>query len=172
MKKLVMGLLVCLMAVSLVGCSDSQKTSIDLSQYPEKFEEWKTSDVMKYFEEKGIFTNKDYEYIQTQNDSMNPAPEEMTELGSYMDDEALSDIYIYYFDPNTDSDKVKAGLQEAKESKVVTLEIDGEKLPLPVSHLVGQFAFDTSATSDPEMKEKFEKALDDLCADMNVTKDF
>lgn len=172
MKKLMMGLLVCLMAVSLVGCGENKKTSIDLSAYPEKFEEWTTKDVMKYFEDKGVFTKDNEQYIQVENDAINPVPEEMTELGSYMDQEGLINIFIYYFDSQTKSDKVKAAYEEAKKDKVVNINADGEKIPLPVTHMVGQFGLDDSGTTDPELKEKFEKAIDDLCADMNLTKDY
>lgn len=170
MKKLMIGLLSLIMVVTLVGCSsgDSQKGSVDLSKYPQKFEEWKTSDLMKYFEEKGVFTNKDWEYVQNQKDPNNPSPKEITEIGSYMDNDGLVTIFIYYFDVNGSQD-VKKGYEVLKEKK--KFRASDWDYDLTASHMVGQFGFNNLCTNQ-EVSQKFEKAFEDLCKDMNVTKDY
>jgi len=159
------------MALTLVGCGDSgKKASIDLSGYPDKFEEWTTADVMKYFEDKGLFTDKDGQVIQTATyPDYNPAPPEATELGSYMpSDNELVCIMILYFDPNTTDEKVKAGFDKAKADK--NLNLYGE-MTMNMTHMIGQFAFIIEC-GDPEFESKFEEAIEDLCKDMSVTKDY
>ena len=120
MKKLMIGLLSLIMVVTLVGCSsgDSQKGSVDLSKYPQKFEEWKTSD--------------------------------------------------YYFDVNGSQD-VKKGYEVLKEKK--KFRASDWDYDLTASHMVGQFGFNNLCTNQ-EVSQKFEKAFEDLCKDMNVTKDY
>ena len=173
MKKLMMGLLSFAMVFCLVACDGGSKSSIDLSKYPKDFAEWKTQDVINYLHDKGVFTNKDFEYVQTKDDKYNPTPKEMTELGSYMDDAGLATIFIYYFDQNTKSDVVKSTYEIAKKNKKFDIDVGGnEKQPFNVSHMIGQFGFDNSLTTDQELNTKFETALDDLCKDMNVTKDY
>lgn len=174
MKKLMMSLLSVAMFFMLVGCSDGgKKTSIDLTNYPENFEEWTTKDVMKYFEDKGVFDDKGEQYIQVKNDPINPTPDSMTELGSFMDDDGMIGTYIYFFDPNTDSDLIKKEYENAKTNKTVNIvyEADNFSEPYPVAHMIGQFGFDDESI-DQEYIAKYEKALDDLCSDMGVTKEY
>lgn len=172
MKRLFKCLMCMAMALAIVGCGGEKKTSIDLSTYPEKFESWTTKDVMNYFKDKGVIEGKKVEeYVQVENDSINPTPKEMTELGSFMDDEGTVMIFVYYFDPQTKSDAVKNAFEATKTSKQVNIEDSGTQIPLPTTYMVGQFAIGDQSI-DMEVSKKLETAINDLCKDMSVEKTF
>lgn len=163
MKKLLKGLLALVMACTFAACSD--KTTIDMKDFPEKFEDWTTQDVIDYMAAKEVFTEKDYIYIQVRNDEINPVADSMTELGSYMDNEGMMCSMIYYWNVE-ENELVKSEYEYAKENKEARMVYTAydESIPMPCTHMIGQFGFyDMSA--DLEFAEKFEQAIKDLAAD-------
>ena len=173
MKKLVKVLLVLVVVCSLFACDGNSgnggsDTTVDMTKFPADFAEWTTQDVMDYMTEKGVFTNADYAYIQVRNDEINPCPDSLTELGSYMDNEGLITTIIYYWDVN-ESELVKTEYEHAKETQEANLvySLYNETMPYPVTHMIGQFGF-FDASADLEFADKFEQAIQDLASDAGV----
>lgn len=170
MKKLLKGLLALVFACTLVGCNGNggKETTIDMSSFPENFEDWTAQDVVDYMIAKDVFTVEDYAYVQVRNDEINPCPDSLTEMGSYMDNEGLITSIIYYWDVE-ESELINTEYENAKANKEVNLVYTqwNESMTYPVAHMIGQIGF-FDASADLEHAEKFEQAIQDLASDVGV----
>ncbi len=168
MKKLFKALLALAFVFTLGACGEEKpQTSIDMSNFPANFAEWTTQDVIDYMVAKEVFTNEEWAYVQTKDDPINPAPDPLSELGSYLSTDGMIGSLIYYYDLTNGSDVVKAGHEEVKTEKVVNMQYVEGVFPYPSDHMIGQFAF-ADGSADLEYKEKWENALKDLAKDVNV----
>ena len=184
MKKLLALTLAAVMTFSLVGCGSSSENSeskdsagsgnassessslkdADLANYPENFDEWTGQDILDYFTEIGVFTNEEWAYLQTGEETAGTG---FAECASYMsmDDDSVY-ICIFYFDPNASDASLG---EEHKQSIIDNGCLSGELSDFVVDHLVGNFAFSYSLCEDDGTYDLMDEGFEKLCDDMNLT---
>ncbi len=157
-----------MMSVSACGLFDNPPDGgeVDMTKYPEKLEQWSSQNILDYFTEAGVFTNKSYRYTQDHATYYSGTP--INEGVGYMDDSGLITICIFTFDTSTEDEDVAALMDYIRQNKKMPDEFGG----YIIDHMVGNLAFFYNFTVEEEVLEAMEAAYSKLVEALGVTPDF
>ncbi len=133
-----------------------------------EFLSWDEQDMIDYMKAEGVFTNDDLLYVQKEGVE---APEGITDLISYIDDNVGIEIDIFYLQPDAPTARTEEIYNEIKTTKQYIMTEAGN-VPFPVNLLIGRFAIFYSYTFDEETYEKCEAAIEKLIDQTGVQPDF
>lgn len=147
--------------------TNSNKTDkVDISKYPSDINEWTSQDFIDYFTAAGVFTNKDWTWIQDHATYWSGTA--IDEGCGYMDEEGEILICIYTFDTESKEADVPAYLDYVKENK----KLGSEEGDFPLDHKVGNVVFSYVFTTDDDIYNAMDNAYNDLVDALGVTADF
>jgi uncharacterized protein YxeA len=127
------------------------------------FEDWSAEGVLNYFRDNGAIEHEDYVLIQEGEDVTSSG---VSQIASYLskEDDSIT-IDIYYFDKDSNDEKIINAYNEAKDQKTFTFESGGQ---YTFDHFVDGIAFQFSLCTDNEVKQKFEDVYNKLIKEYNL----
>lgn len=176
LKRMFILVLACVLSFSMLACGskkdgedntkDPAKTGVDFTKYPTDLNEWKLADMQKYLEDSGVFTESSW-IIPISGGELTAMA--VTAGLGYMDTTKGSTTdMIFYFDPNTTDENIKAQAEAVKTNHVLSVQSNS----MPLDTMVGNFAISYIRTTDNNHVEALKKAIDDLAAHFNIKAEF
>lgn len=129
--------------------------------------------MVDYFTEAGVFTNKDWVWVQSHEEYWANTP--VYEASGYMDNEGTVTIMFFTFKndladvPEGDVQKFIDGIKSSEDHMFPEY---GEIVPMPIDHLIGNIAVNYSYTTDEAVYNAMDKAYNDLITALGVTPEF
>lgn len=144
-----------------------------MSKYPSDINQWTAQNLVDYFTEAGVFTNKDWVWVQDHENYWANLP--IYEASGYMDNEGLVAIMFFTFKndlpdvPAGDVEKFVKGIKSASNHMFPEY---GELTVMPVDHMIGNVALTYAYTTDEAVYNAMDKAYNELVKALGVTPDF
>ncbi len=174
LTRILMLMLACILSLSLAACggkenkpAEGEETSIDWTQYPEKFDEWQVANLKQYLREAGVFTKNDWLFDMSSGD--------LGAIGAtagtmYVDTTggSITDI-IMYFDPANETGA--AMLEGLRKDHTLTPAAEGAEA-MAMDAMIGNFCMTYTMGSDADHNAALVKAVKDLADHYGITPDF
>ena len=132
------------------------------------FDKWNINDMAEYFKTQKVFTDDEYLGVYTDAEELPDGISAEIEYNSHDNDRI--NVLIFYFDKNSDNEKTDELYNKIKKDKYFEWSDGGRQQPF--NALIGRFAVFYSASVDEGFVKEFEKALDRLIKDENITPEF
>lgn len=138
--------------------SEGQFKAADMSKYPAELSDWTPENMNEYFTEIGVYTNKDYVYIQ--DEATYYSDMAVRNATGYMDDDGNYYLSIFYLDPSKSG--ADALIEQCKKDHAITL---GDDYTIDIDHMVGDYAFSYQLSIDDEFVKTMDAAVEQFAKD-------